>query len=110
MVHIFNKKSDFDLMLNMATTRLFGSLRKYWNCNSRTYLWTVKSESNKTHFMAKITFIGFSSDTFSDSRQGLFFGENTTISDIRKVYPFVADEIEKYMHDKKSLYQFQIGR
>lgn len=110
MVHIFNKKSDFDLMLNMAATRLFGSLIKYWNCNSRTYLWYVRSESNKSHFVSKITFIGFSSETFSDSRQGLFFGENTTISEIRKEFPFVANQIEFYMHDKKSIYEFQIGR
>ncbi len=110
MVHVFNKKSDFELMLNMAATRLFGTLVKYWDCNSRTYLWYVKSESHKPNFVNKITFIGYSSDTFSDSRQGLFFGEKTKVSEIRKEFSFVADKIERYMSDKKTIYEFQIGR
>lgn len=110
MLHIFNKKSDFDLMLNMAATQLFGGLIKYWDCNSRTYLWYVKSESHKPHFVSKITFIGYSSEPFSDSRLGVFFGQDTTIGQIRKEYSFIADKIERYIHDKKSIYEFQIGR
>ena len=110
MVHIFNKKSDFDLMLNIATTSLFGVLRKQWNCNSRTYLYFVECKSNKAHFIKKLVFIGFSSDVFSHSREGLFFGENTKISDIRKGYNFVANEIEAYMCKRTSICEFQIGR
>jgi hypothetical protein len=109
MVHIFNKKSDFELMLNMAATRLSGTLKKYWNCNSRIYLWYIESASNNPDFVSKITFIGFSSDTFSDSRQGLFFGENTEISEIRKEFSYVANQIEKCMSNDKSIHEFQIG-
>ena len=110
MVQTFNKKSDFELMLNMAATKLFGTLKKYWDCNLRTYLWYIESASNNPNFISKITFIGFSSDTFSDSRQGLFFGENTEIAEIRKEFSCVANQIEKYISNNKSIHEFQIGR
>jgi len=110
MIHILNKKADFDLMLNMTATRLFGTLKNYWNCNSRTYLWYVISKSNNPNFINKISIIGFSSDKFSDSRRGLVFGEETKISEIRKEYSFISDEIEEFISYKTSIYEFQIGR
>lgn len=110
MIHKFNKKADFELMLNMASNHLFGTLEKVWDCNSRIYLWYIKSESFKPNFIKKLTFVGYSSDVFSHRGEGLFFGDNTTIDEIRKEYSFIADKIERYMSQRTSIYEFKIGR
>jgi hypothetical protein len=107
MIQKFNRKADFMMIMEMRANKLFGTLEKIWNCNSRTYLWYINHRSNIPSKVKCITFLGFSSDTFSDRGEGLVFSDSN-MKEIEKEYPFIARSIEAYRSNRQSLYEFKI--
>jgi len=107
MMHEFNRKKDFELFLNLQCKGL-SELVKYWNCNSRTIVFAAKSDTNDLSKVSRITFLGWSSDTFSDTRRGYVFCHQT-IKEIRKEFPHIANDIEWYISNRSTIYEFKIN-